>query len=258
MGKLIVLVFGMTFFVDFLLILGTNRLLGYPPGLPRAMVAAMISAIFSAACLTPAFSFLGNGIWRIIGLGVIIATAFGASGGGARLGLRWLLLKFALNGVANAFGSGGFGAVLLALGAAGILYGLGFPSGCADRELIPVELNYRNRQWKLTALRDTGNTLRDPITGERVLVAGADMGQKLLGLTAGQLSAPADTLAAGLAPGMRLIPYRTVGQRGAMMLALRLRDVKVGTWQGSALVAFAPECFGNRDGYQMLVGGTTV
>jgi hydrogenase maturation factor len=97
--------------------------------------------------------------------------------------------------------------------------------------------------------------LRDPLTGERVLVAGADIGQKLLGLTAGQLSDPADTLAAGLAPGMRLIPYRTVGQRGAMMLARRFKEVKIGSWQGSALVAFAPDCFGKNDGFQMLIGG---
>ena len=54
---------------------------------------------------------------------------------------------------------------------------------------------------------------------------------------------------------MRLIPYRTVGQQGAMLLAMRLRDVKIGSWRGNALVAFAPECFGKGDGYQILVGG---
>ena len=81
------------------------------------------------------------------------------------------------------------------------------------------------------------------------------MGEKLFGLTAQQLSSPAETLAAGLAPGMRLIPYRTVGRQGAMMLAARLRDAKVGSWRGNVLVAFAPECFGKADSYQMLVGG---
>lgn len=255
MVRYVVLVFGLTFLVDLLLILGTNRLSGFPPGFGRAIPAALIGGVFSAVCLIPSFSFLGSGFWRMIVLGVVIVAAFGCNRGTWRLGVLWLLLKFALHGVATAFGSGGFGSVLVLLGAAGILYGWGLPGSGADRELIPVELNYRDRQWKVTALRDTGNTLRDPITGERVLVAGADMGQKLLGLTAGQLSAPAETLAAGLAPGMRLIPYRTVGQSGAMMLAMRLRDVKVGAWQGSALVAFAPEYFGNRDGYQMLVGG---
>ena len=40
-----------------------------------------------------------------------------------------------------------------------------------------------------------------------------------------------------------------------MMLALRLKDVKIGSWRGNALVAFAPEPFGKQDGYQMLVGG---
>ena len=95
----------------------------------------------------------------------------------------------------------------------------------------------------------------DPLTGERVWVADAGMGEKLLGLSASQLSTPTETLASGLAPGMRLIPYRTVGQQGAMMLATRIKEVKAGSWKGSALVAFAPERFGNGEGYQMLIGG---
>ena len=166
-----------------------------------------------------------------------------------------MLLKFALHGVAVSFGNGSIGMAFLAAGGIGLTYAWGLPWERTSGELIPVELHYGDRQWRLTALHDTGNTLRDPITGERVLVAGADMGQKLLGLSALQLAAPAETLASGLAPGMRLIPYRTVGQQGAMMLAMRLKDVKVGSWRGNALVAFAPEPFGKQDGYQMLVGG---
>ena len=188
-------------------------------------------------------------------MGIFIAVAFGLDSGTLRRGMTWLLLKFALHGAAMSFDNSSMGSVLLAAGAIGILYAFGFSGAGPGGELIPVELHYRDRKWQLTALRDTGNTLRDPITGERVLVAGADVGQNLLGLTAVQLSAPAETLAAGLAPGMRLIPYRTVGQQGAMMLAMRLRDVKVGSWRGNALVAFAPESFGRQDGYQMLVGG---
>ena len=172
-----------------------------------------------------------------------------------RQGLIWLMLKFALHGAATAFGGGSVGSVLLAACAIAGLYVWGFTGGGSGQELIPVELNYLDRHWKLTALRDTGNTLRDPITGEQVLVAGADMGLKLLGLSSGQLSTPVETLAAGLAPGMRLIPYRTIGQGNALMLALRLNDVKVGSWRGSALVAFAPECFENSGSYQILVGG---
>lgn len=254
MKGLVVLVFGLTCLVDLLLVLGTNRSTGHPPGLKRAVIASLISGAFAAGCLIPSLSFLGKELWKIVAFGVFIVIAFGLDGSTLRRGMTWLLLKFALHGAAVTFESGTMSSVMLVAGAIGILYAFGFSGTVTDGELIPVELNYGDRQWQLTALRDTGNTLRDPITGERVLVAGADMGQKLLGLTAVQLSAPAETLAAGLAPGMRLIPYRTVGHQGAMMLAMRLRDVKIGSWRGNALVAFAPEPFGKQDGYQMLVG----
>lgn len=241
--------------VDLLLILGANALAGYPPGLKRSIPAAVVGGAYAALCLAPGLSFLGNGIWRVVVIGTVSVIAFGIDHGYPRRWMIFMLLKFALHGIATAFDSSGFGSVLLVSGTMGVLYVCSLRGNELRQELIPVELNYGQRKWKLTALRDTGNTLRDPITGERVLVAGADMGEKLLGLTDAQLAAPAETLASGLAPGMRLIPYRTVGQQGAMMLAMRLRHVKVGAWQGSALVAFAPARFGTGEGYQMLVGG---
>lgn len=255
MAGYVFLVFGLTFFVDLLLILGTNRLAGHPPGIKRAVIAALISGAYAAGCLVPSCSFLGNWKWQAAVLGIFIVVAFGVNCSTPRRGSTWLLLKFALHGAAISFGTGNIGFVFLAAGGVGLFCAWGLPGERTKGDLIPVELHYGDRQWRLTALHDTGNTLRDPITGERVLVAGADMGQKLLGLTAEQLAAPAETLASGFAPGMRLIPYRTVGQQGAMMLALRLKDVKIGSWRGNALVAFAPEPFGKQDGYQMLVGG---
>lgn len=250
-----ILVFGLACLVDLLLVLGTNQSTGHLPGVKRAVIASLLSGTYAAGCLCPAYSFLGEGLWKIAALGIFIVVAFGLNGNTLRLGMTWLLFKFALHGVAVTIDSGSMGAVVLVAGAIGVLYAWNFLGRGTDSELIPVELCYGDRMWRLTALRDTGNTLRDPVTGERVLVAGADMGQQLLGLTPVQLSAPAETLAAGKAPGMRLIPYRTVGQQGAMMLAMRLRDVKIGSWRGNALVAFAPESFGKQDGYQMLVGG---
>ena len=255
MAKYVFIVFGLTFFVDLLLILGTNRLAGYPSGIKRAVPAGLLGGCYAALCLVPSFSFLGKGAWQIMTLGLFVLVAFGLNPSTLRRTAIWLLLKFALHGAAASFENGGFGAVMTASVGIALLLIWGMPEMGTGRELIPVVLNYGDRQWQLTALHDTGNTLRDPITGERVLVAGADMGQKLLGLSAGQLAAPAETLASGQAPGMRLIPYRTVGQQGAMMLAMRLKDVKVGSWRGNALIAFAPEPFEKQDGYQMLVGG---
>ena len=108
---------------------------------------------------------------------------------------------------------------------------------------------------RLTALQDTGNSLIDPLTGRSVLVVGADVAKKLLGLTREQLSMPAEAIVSAGVPGLRLIPYRTVGQAGGMLLGLRLQDVKIGHWKGSSLVAFAPEGLSEEGAYQALTGG---
>jgi len=103
----------------------------------------------------------------------------------------------------------------------------------------------------LTALRDTGNTLRDPITGKGILVVDAQTAAKLTGLEPAALCDPVSTISKF--PGLRLIPYRTVGGTG-FLLALQVRDAKIGNRQGSILVALSPNCLGNH--YQALTGGT--
>ena len=106
---------------------------------------------------------------------------------------------------------------------------------------------------ELIALRDTGNTLRDPVTGERVLVLSAEVAWDLLGLTRQQLEAPLETL--GQVPGLRLIPYRAVGRESGMLLGKVLDDVTIGTWRGKALAAFDPGGLGGQTMYQALTGG---
>ena len=60
----------------------------------------------------------------------------------------------------------------------------------------------------------------------------------------------------GALPGLRLIPFCTVGSQNGLMLAMRFKKVKIGAWQGSALVAFAPEGLENT-GYPGITGGAT-
>ena len=124
-----------------------------------------------------------------------------------------------------------------------------------EQTYIPVTLRRDGRELKVLALRDTGNTLRDPITGEPVLVAGTDVATELLGLTEYQIAHPVETLARGAVPGLRLIPYHSVGRSGGMMLALRMKDTSVGKIRGDVIVAFAPEKIGQGEMYRMLTGG---
>ena len=71
------LVMLLNFLVDFLLLLGTNKLSGFPPDPMRAAVGGVIGAVYSGVCLLPSFRFLSSLLWRTVFLGLMAAVAFG-------------------------------------------------------------------------------------------------------------------------------------------------------------------------------------
>ncbi len=245
----------LNFLVDFLLLVGANRLSGFPAGAARAAAAAGLGSLYAAVCLLPGFGFLGNFVWRGVSLAVMGGIAYGMRRSAVRRTALFVLLSMALGGIAMGFGRGGFFAlVAAAAGVCGMCL-VGFRGKAWGAEYVPVELKGRNGKVCLTALRDSGNTLTDPITGQSVLVLGADAACRLTGLEKTQLERPVETLESGAVPGLRLIPYHAVGQTGGMLLAMRVEKAKIGNRQGSALVAFAPGELSNGDVYQALTGG---
>ena len=122
--------------------------------------------------------------------------------------------------------------------------------------IVPVELSYGGRTARITALRDTGNTLLDPLTGRQVLVVGADVAELLMGLTPRELRYPVDTMTKKRIPGLRLIPYHTIDNPGGMLLGLWVEKVKIGKQKGGALVALAPEKLCEDGRFQALTGGS--
>lgn len=247
-------IMALNFLVDFLLLLGTNRIAGYPPGTGRAALAAAVGGIYGGACLLPGFRFLGNTFWRIVSLGVMGGVAFGFNWGALRRCVLFVLLSMALGGIATGLGHGGMIPLLLAAAGLCVLCSVGF-QGKLGTSYLPVELSHGGKMVCVMALHDTGNTLRDPLTGEAVLVVGAEPAEILLGLSRKELQSPVETMASGKVPGLRLIPYRAVGQSVGMLVALRLDHVKIGGKQSRSLVAFAAEGLSMNGEYQALAGG---
>ena len=245
----------LNFLVDFLLILGTNRLAGFQPEYGRAAVAAVLGGVYGGACLFPDFLFLADIHWRAICLMLMSLIAFGWNRSALQRGGIFVLLSMALGGIALGMGQGGAMMLMLSAGLMWLLCTFSFRGSAGSREYLPVKLFWGDKQMNLIALKDTGNTLRDPVTGEQVLVAGADIGERLLGLTMYQLSHPIETLATVKIAGLRLIPYHAVGQTGSMLLAVRFPKAQVGKKNMQPLVAFAPDRIAQGDVYQMLTGG---
>lgn len=245
----------LNFLVDFLLLLGTNRISGFPADAGRCAAAAAVGAVYSGMCLLRRFRFLGNLIWRVAVLILLGLIAFGCDRSAVKRGGVFLLLSLALGGAAVSFGRGDWR--VLAFSAAGIwlLCLVAFGESIGGRTYVPVTITYGGRTVSMIALRDTGNTLTDPVTGEQVLVIGPDIAGKLTGLTREQLAAPLETLSRRTLPGLRLIPYHAVGQSGGMLLGLRFPNVKIDSREQSAVVAFAPGGLGSGELYQALTGG---
>lgn len=243
----------LNFLVDFLLLLAAGRLCGYPVKPIRAAAGGLLGGLYAACCLLPGFSFLGNFLWRVVSLGAMAVIAYGCTYSALRRGLVFAFLCLALGGAVLGIGQGGIPGILGAAGILCLLCSFGFRERIGGATYIPVELSYGDSCLRLTALQDTGNTLRDPVTGRQVLIIGADAAQKLTGLTQIQLQNPVESLSA--LPGLRLIPYHSVGC-GGFLLAMRLQNVKIGAWHGDTLVAFAPEGLNREGAYQALTGGT--
>ena len=255
MGKHLGAVILVSFAVDLLLLMAASRMVGLPKRPGMCLVAAAIGGVYGGLCILPGMGFWGGTTWRMGMLALMSITAFGLRQSAFRAGALFVVLTMAWGAIAAGFVDGDpiFGVIgTLAMS---VMCIVAFSDEGGQKDYTEVELWVGQRHVKLLALRDTGNRLTDPVTGKSVLVADADAAMTLLQLTKEQLRHPVETVASGAIPGLRLIPYRAVGQSCGMLVAVRLPRVRVGDWQGSGIVAFAPEGLGEEGTYRALTGG---
>jgi len=181
---------------DYLLLTLTARLLGVPCRRGRFALAAALGGVYAAAAVLPALGWLrapgiklaaslwlcwmafGSGeIWRSWAAFLALSAGFAGT----------VLAAVMLSGQRPAPGGVIAGASLRLLG---LCYGIclagvqGFLSGVARRRegrILRVELSLAGRRATLSALRDTGNALTDPVSARPVLIADADALSPLLG-----------------------------------------------------------------------------
>ena len=176
------LVMVLNFAVDLLLLMGANGLSGFPTAFGRCIAAAAVGGIYGGICMLPGFAFLGSTWWRLVILAGMSVLAFGWDGSALRRGILFVLLSMALGGIALSFGQRGWVSLLAAAAALSVLCLVGFRGRAGTKKYIRAELTYGDRKRVLTALCDTGNMLRDPISSQPVLIVGADVARELLGL----------------------------------------------------------------------------
>ena len=226
-------------------VVAVGNVCGHRLSVWRILPAAAAGGAYAALCV--ADPRMGEGWVRALSLLLIAALTFGRKGKAVAC---YVALFLSVEGLAG--GAGRYRGWLGALAVAVFL----LLAGRSRRDRVPVVLRLGDRQVKVTALRDTGNTLRDPVSGTPVLILDGGTACRLTGLERAQLKTPVEVMRRPPFPGLRLIPYRAVGVADGLLLGMCLHSVRVGSWKGSLTVAFAPEDFSENGEFQALTGGS--
>lgn len=243
------------FLIQYLLILGTNKLFGWPLQLCRSALAAGIGSVYAVGCILPGYWHLGKPYWWLLFYLAMAVMAFGIGRSALLSTAAFLVINLSLTGLALGIGKGGAWSLLSCLAVSICGWALSFMER-KRKGFIPLTVTYGRKTVCLTALVDTGNALRDPISGKQVIVVDQDVAMQLLGLGKQALEQPLQTVAAQKIPGLRLIPYHSIGCPSGMLVGLKMDEVKIGGETVDQIIAFAPQKIGSGKGFEALAGGT--
>lgn len=266
-------VFVLNFSVNYLLLRASARLGGTAIRNKRLLCGALLGAVYAVAVYLPHLRWLSAFPVKLLCAAGMIVLAFGWRRSSLRLaavfGAMTLALCGAVYGVellkggkvryrADAlFYPVSFFSLLLTAAAVSLACRLLLPKlTFAANSILPLTLRLNGRAVHVSALRDSGNTLCDPVSGEPVLTVYWQAARALFPfvLSSEDVSSPA-TLALRLkdyAP--RLIPYRAVGVASGLLLAIPC-EITLNNQIKTALVALSPTPVSERGAYEALTGG---
>lgn len=270
-------IFALNGVINYLLLCASGRLCGTMPRRGRLIPAALLGALYACGAVLPGMGFFSRGVWRIAVLALMVLLAFGKGRSAILSGGVFLALSLALGGLmlmlstllgaqiwlleGKAYYLIGFPTLVLTAGAlylgAWLLQGGMAHTGGG---LVRAKLTVLGECTELTALRDSGNTLRDPFSGRPIPVVEGQVLTRLLPRAERALTRDAVQAMALLHEELprlrlRLIPYRAVGTQQSLLLAVRADDFCVGGRRNPGLyVAISPTKVSENGQYEGLIG----
>ena len=271
-------VFVLNGIVDYLLLLGTAWLCGLPLHRKRLVLCAALGGLYAAVVFLPRTAVLGHPVVRVLAGGAMALLAF--QGRWRPAGLFFLLAA----GLAGAVLAAGLacGSVrglaqrlyfadiswqVLILVSALFYAALRLFMGQAARhmggELLQVRISVGGRTQVVTALHDTGNTLRDPVSGCPALVLERRAADMLWTPEVARVLAenvPPEVKMArlhrmGCTVRFTLLPFRAVGTEAGLLLAARSDYIEVnGRRYPRTPVALCEQPVSDGGGYHALWG----
>ena len=251
--------FAINFCADYLICLTSMRLCSAPLRRGRCALAAALGALWAvAAAVGPDFFSSPGG--KLLGAAALCLCAFYGRREFVRLCAAFLALSAALGGAVWALSLRAGVAIALSPGLLIFSFSLFWAlfevllrgaAGNREREFLDVELRFLGRSAGFRALADTGNSLRDPVTDEKVMLVSPAALRAVFGEYDAlfSLSEPTEILSAAagldaLRGRLRLVPFSAVNSRG-LLVAFRPESLTVGGEpRRDLLVALSPSASG--------------
>ena len=254
--------FFLNLLADYLLCLSAGRICGLYLRRGRYLAAALLGALYAAAVYLPGLAFLALPPLRLAAGLLMGLVAFGGERQPLRCAAVLLAVAAAFGGALWAIGlaaggSGGYvplsGRILflafaLCYGALRLLFH--FRARKRERRLVPVKAGFCGREACFTVLSDTGNSLMDPLSGARVLVACPHALRPLLREYTELFTLPPTELLElsaqipELKGRLRLLPYRALSGSG-LLPAFRPDSLSLdGRPCADMLIAVSPQAAG--------------
>ena len=271
-------VFLLNLLLDYLLLLAAAQLSGRTLHRLRLLACAAGGGAYAVLTFLSGCGFLRQAVCQLAAGSIMALCAYGGRG---RPALLFLLLSGGLAGFVLALGlwagspTGLLGRVYrgevswpLLLGAAlgfyvllRLLLGQGARHG--GGELLKITISVCGRKQTVTALHDTGNTLRDPVSGRPALVLERNAAEELWPPEVAAVLAsplpPEEKMARlhrqGAAVTFSLLPFRSVGTPAGLLLAARSDYIEInGRRYPRTPVALSEHPVSDGGGYHALWG----
>ncbi|MBO5556522.1 MAG: sigma-E processing peptidase SpoIIGA [Oscillospiraceae bacterium] len=168
---------------DYLLCLSAGRICGLRLRRRRYLLAALLGSVYAVAVYLPGLAFLAAAPFRLLAGLAMGLVAYGGERQRIRCIGVFLLTSAAFGGAlcALSLAAGGdgslpplsFRSLLLAFALCYGAFRLLFRrrSRSLEQRHVPVQVSFLGRETAFTALVDSGNSLSDPLSGDRVLIA---------------------------------------------------------------------------------------
>ena len=275
-------VFLLNWIIDYFLLLASAGFAGAPLQRVRLAICSAVGGLYAVAVLMPQFAVLAYLPVKLLAGCIMALLAYWPLQKKWHLTALFFLLGGALAGIVLAVSLASFRVgylieniyymritwpvLLITTTTMYLLLRVIFRQSARHREgeLMVVTVSVQQQQRQLTALHDTGNTLRDPVNGRAVLVLER---KALNGLWTPEVEAvlgaaipPEEKMVRlhheGIGTEFTLLPFRSVGVSSGLLLAVRSDYIKVGKrTYPNTLIALCDSSVSDGGCYQALWGG---